>query len=153
MQRNVLETIMGAVVLMAAVVFLYVIYSGSWIKEDTGGYSLVVRFDRGGSVLPGTDVRISGVKVGAVTAQEFDPKMFQAVVTLNIRKDVELPKDSSAIITSDGLLGNYYIKLEPGAEDDLLKDGDQVAYAQGALDLVELINKFVVGGETAPKQE
>lgn len=153
MQRNVLETIMGAVVLMAAVVFLYVIYSGSGIKEDTGGYQLVVRFDRGGSVLPGTDVRISGVKVGAVTSQEFDPKMFQAVVTLNIRRDVELPKDSSAIITSDGLLGNYYIKLEPGAEDDLLKDGDQVAYAQGALDLVELINKFVVGGDTPPKQE
>ena len=141
MQRNVLETIMGAVVLIAAAAFLYVIYSGSGIKEDRGGYSLVVRFDRGGSVLPGTDVRISGVKVGAVTSQDFDPKMFQAVVKLNIRSDVELPKDSSAIITSDGLLGNYYIKLEPGAEDDLLKDGDEVAHAQGALDLVELINE------------
>ncbi|WP_374650472.1 outer membrane lipid asymmetry maintenance protein MlaD [Dongia sp.] len=153
MQRNVLETIMGAVVLVAAAVFLYVIYSGSGIKEDRGGYQLTVRFDRGGSVLPGTDVRISGVKVGAVTSQDFDPKMFQAVVTLNIRKDVELPKDSSAIITSDGLLGNYYIKLEPGAEDEILKDGDQVAYAQGALDLVELINKFVVGGSSEPKQD
>ena len=108
------------VVLVAAAVFLYVIYSGSGIKEDRGGYQLTVRFDRGGSVLPGTDVRISGVKIGAVTSQDFDPKMFQAVVKLNIRSDVELPVDSSAIITSDGLLGNYYIKLEPGAEDALL---------------------------------
>jgi phospholipid/cholesterol/gamma-HCH transport system substrate-binding protein len=148
MQRNVLETIMGAVVLVAAAAFLYVIYSGSGIREDRGGYQLVVRFDRGGSVLPGTDVRMSGVKIGAVTAQEFDPKMYQAVVTINVRSDIELPQDTSAIITSDGLLGNYYIKLEPGAADELLKDGDEIAYAQGALDLVELINKFVVGGSS-----
>jgi phospholipid/cholesterol/gamma-HCH transport system substrate-binding protein len=144
---------MGAVVLMAAVVFLYVIYSGSGIKEDRGGYQIVVRFDRGGSVLPGTDVRISGVKIGAVVAQEFLPKEFQAKITLNIRSDVELPTDTSAIITSDGLLGNYYIKLEPGADDAVLKDGDEIVHAQGALDLVELINKFVVGGSPAPTQE
>lgn len=152
MQRNVLETIMGALVLVAAAVFLYVIYSGSGIREDRGGYRLVVRFDRGGSALPGTDVRISGVKVGAVVSQEFDPKLYQAVVTINVRSDVELPTDSSAIITSDGLLGNSYIKLEPGAEDELLKDGDEVVHAQGALDLVELINKFVVGGTPSAEQ-
>ncbi|WP_374375768.1 outer membrane lipid asymmetry maintenance protein MlaD [Dongia sp.] len=148
MQRNVLETIMGAIVLIAAAAFLYVIYSGSGIREDRGGYQLTVRFDRGGSVLPGTDVRMSGVKIGAVTAQEFDPKMYQAVVTINVRSDIELPTDTSAIITSDGLLGNYYIKLEPGAADELLKDGEEITYAQGALDLVELINKFVVGGSS-----
>lgn len=148
MQRNVLETIMGAVVLVAAAAFLYVIYSGSGIREDSGGYRLIVRFDRGGSVLPGTDVRMSGVKIGAVTAQEFDPKMYQAVVSINVRSDIELPQDTSAIITSDGLLGNYYIKLEPGAADEILKDGDEITYAQGALDLVELINKFVVGGSS-----
>ena len=149
MQRNVLETIMGAVVLVAAAAFLYVIYSGSGIREDRGGYALTIRFDRGGSVLPGTDVRMSGVKVGAVTAQDFDAKMFQAVVRINVRSDIELPTDTSAIITSDGLLGNYYIKLEPGAADEILTDGGEITYAQGALDLVELINKFVVGGSSA----
>lgn len=148
MQRNVLETIMGAVVLVAAAAFLYVIYSGSGMREDRGGYQLTIRFDRGGSVLPGTDVRMSGVKIGAVTSQDFDPKMYQAVVTINVRSDIELPQDTSAIITSDGLLGNYYIKLEPGAADEILKNGDEITYAQGALDLVELINKFVVGGSS-----
>lgn len=148
MQRNVLETIMGAVVLAAAAAFLYVIYSGSGMREDRGGYQLTIRFDRGGAVLPGTDVRMSGVKVGAVTSQDFDPKMYQAVVTINVRSDIELPQDTSAIITSDGLLGNYYVKLEPGAADEILKDGDEITYAQGALDLVELINKFVVGGSS-----
>src|SRR5690606_9794232 len=98
MQRNVLETLMGAVVLVAAAAFLYVIYSGSGIREDRGGYQLIVRFDRGGSVLPGTDVRMSGVKIGAVTAQDFDPKMYQAVVAINVRSDIELPQDTSAII-------------------------------------------------------
>jgi phospholipid/cholesterol/gamma-HCH transport system substrate-binding protein len=148
MQRNVLETIMGAVVLVAAAAFLYVIYSGSGMREDRGGYQLTIRFDRGGSVLPGTDVRMSGVKIGAVTSQDFDPKMYQAVVTINVRSDIELPQDTSAIITSDGLLGNYYVKLEPGAAEEILKNGDEITYAQGALDLVELINKFVVGGSS-----
>lgn len=148
MQRNVLETIMGAVVLAAAAAFLYVIYSGSGIREDRGGYTLTVRFDRGGSVLPGTDVRMSGVKIGAVTEQDFDAEMYQAVVKINVRSDIKLPTDTSAIITSDGLLGNYYIKLEPGAADEILADGGEITYAQGALDLVELINKFVVGGSS-----
>ena len=91
---------------------------------------------------------MSGVKVGAVTSQDFDAKMFQAVVKINVRSDIELPTDTSAIITSDGLLGNYYIKLEPGAADEILADGGEITYAQGALDLVELINKFVVGGSS-----
>ena len=148
MQRNVLETIMGAVVLLAAAAFLYVIYSGSGVKETSGGYNLVIRLDRGGSVLPGTEVRAAGVKIGTVISQEFDADAFQAVLTLNIDGKIKLPTDSSAVITSDGLLGNNYILLEPGSDDALLKDGDRIDHAQGAINLADLINKFVVGTDS-----
>ncbi len=147
MRRNVIETIMGAVVIAAAAAFLYVIYTGSGISEDRGGYDLVIRFDSGGSTLPGTDVRMSGVKIGAVTDQRFDPEAYQAVVTINIDDAVKLPKDSSAVVTSDGLLGGAYIKLLPGAEEEMLKSGDRIQNAQGALDLADLITKFVAGGD------
>jgi phospholipid/cholesterol/gamma-HCH transport system substrate-binding protein len=147
MQRNVLETIMGAVVLLAAAAFLFVIYTSSGVKAASDGYHLTMRLDRGGSVTPGTDVRAAGVKVGTVVSQSFDPKAFQAVIVLDVDRDVPLPTDSSAIITADGLLGNNYVLLEPGGDDTLMKDGDEFKSAQGALNLGDLINKFVVGND------
>ncbi len=153
MQRNVLETIMGAVVLLAAAAFLYVIYSGSGVKETRGGYDLTIRLDSGGSVLPGTEVRAAGVKIGTVVSQEFDAEAFQAVLVLNIDGRVKLPTDSSAIITSDGLLGNNYILLEPGSDDTLMKNGDRIEHAQGAVNLADLINKFVIGTDSKPDEQ
>ncbi|HEY4161534.1 MAG TPA: outer membrane lipid asymmetry maintenance protein MlaD [Dongiaceae bacterium] len=149
MQRNVLETIMGAVVLLAAIAFLFVIYTAQGVKQASGGYHVVMRLDRGGSITPGTDVRAAGVKVGTVVKQEFDPANFQAVITLDIDGDVKLPTDSSAIVDADGLLGSNYVKLEPGADDTLMKEGDQFKSAQGAVSIVDLINKFVVGGDSS----
>jgi phospholipid/cholesterol/gamma-HCH transport system substrate-binding protein len=151
MQRNVLETIMGAVVLLAAATFFVVIYNASGVKAASDGYHLTMRLDRGGSVTPGTDVRAAGVKVGTVVSQTFDPKNFQAVIVLDIDRDVPLPTDSSAIITADGLLGNNYVLLEPGGDDTLMKDGDEFKSAQGALNLADLINKFVVGSDNSKK--
>jgi phospholipid/cholesterol/gamma-HCH transport system substrate-binding protein len=145
MQRNVLETVMGAVVLLAAAAFLYIIYGAAGVREASGGYHLVMRLDRGGSITPGTEVRAAGVKVGTVVKQEFDAKDFQAVITLDIDGKVQLPTDSSAIVDADGLLGSSYVKLEPGGDDTMMKDGDQFKSAQGAISIVDLINKFVVG--------
>jgi len=144
MSRNVLETVMGAVVLLVAVGFLFLIYSGTKANTSSDGYALVLRFDRGGSVLPGTDVRIAGVKVGSVTSQILDPEAYQAVVTIEVENDVKLPKDTSAVVTSDSLLGDNYVLLEIGGDTEMLQPGDRIANAQGAINLAELINKFVV---------
>jgi len=148
MQRNVLETVMGAVVLLAALAFLFIIYTSSGIKQASGGYHLTMRLDRGGSITPGTDVRAAGVKVGSVIGQRFDPETFQAVITLDINGDVKLPTDSSAIVDADGLLGSNYVKLEPGSDDTLMKNDDEFKHSQGAISIVDLINKFVVGSDS-----
>jgi phospholipid/cholesterol/gamma-HCH transport system substrate-binding protein len=146
MQRNVLETVMGAVVLLAAAAFLFIIYTASGVKERSGGYHLVMRLDQGGSITPGTDVRAAGVKVGSVVKQEFDAKNFQAVITLDIDKAVQLPTDSSANVDQDGLLGNPYVNLQLGSDDALMKEGDVFKSATGALSLNKIIGMALSGG-------
>jgi phospholipid/cholesterol/gamma-HCH transport system substrate-binding protein len=145
MQRNVLETVMGAVVLLAAAAFLYIVYGASGVSAPSSGYHLVMRLDQGGSIAPGTDVRAAGVKVGTVVKQEFDEKNFQAVITLDIDKRVQLPTDSSANVDQDGLLGNSYVNLQLGNDDAMMKDGDTFKYASGQLSLNKIIGMALSG--------
>ena len=145
MQRNTLETVLGAVVLLVAGYFLYLVYSQTDVSTEASGYPLQLRFDSGGSTPVGTDVRIAGVKVGSVIDQYFDPKAYQAVVTIEVQDEVKLPKDTSAVVTSDGLLGDNYILLNIGGDTAMLAPGERIKNVQGAINLADLINKFVVG--------
>src|SRR5215813_3185325 len=113
MNRNVIETIMGAVVLIVAVVFLVFAYSSA----NTGtvsGYQVTAKFTNVGDLQRGTDVRVGGIKVGSVTDTSLDPQTYLAIVHLSIRNDVKLPTDTAARILSAGLLGATYLALEPG---------------------------------------
>jgi phospholipid/cholesterol/gamma-HCH transport system substrate-binding protein len=148
MERNTLETVLGAVVLLVAGYFLYLVYSQTDVAAEASGYPLELRFDSGGSTGIGTDVRVAGVKVGTVTNQSFDPETYQAVVTIEIDDSVKLPKDTSAVVTSDGLLGDNYILLNIGGDTEMLASGDRIRNVQGAINLADLINKFVVGTES-----
>ncbi|MBJ6915449.1 MCE family protein, partial [Vibrio cholerae] len=87
---------------------------------------LELRFDSGGSTGVGTDVRIAGVKVGTVINQRFDPETYQAVVTIERDDPDKLPKDTSAVVTSDGLLGDNYILLNIGGDTEMLAAGDRI---------------------------
>src|SRR5215467_9042245 len=138
MERNTLETVLGAVVLIVAAGFLYLIYSQADVGGQATGYQLELRFDSGGSTIVGTDVRIAGVKVGSVIDQHFDTKTYQAVVTIEIQDDVKLPKDTSAVVTSDGLLGDNYILLNIGGDTDMLAPHDRIRNVQGAINLADL---------------
>jgi phospholipid/cholesterol/gamma-HCH transport system substrate-binding protein len=145
MQRNVLETVMGAVVLLAAAAFLFIVYSASGVKEASNGYHLIMRLDQGGSITPGTDVRAAGVKVGTVVKQEFDDQAFQAVITLDVDQRVKLPTDSSANVDQDGLLGNSYVNLQLGSDDAIMKEGDTFRYATGAISLGKILAMALSG--------
>lgn len=145
MQRNVLETVMGAVVLLAAAAFLFIIYSASGVSETSNGYHLVMRLDQGGSITPGTDVRAAGVKVGTVVKQEFDAENFQAVITLDIASNIKLPTDSSANVDQDGLLGNPYVNLQLGSDDTYMENNAVFRHATGALSLNKLIGMALSG--------
>ena len=116
MPRNIVETLLGAVVLAVALGFLAWAYGRS-DAGDPGGYTLRAKFDRVDGLDTGGDVRISGIKVGKVLAQELDPATYRAQVTFSVRNGIELPADSSAAVVSSGLLGGKYLSLVPGGDE------------------------------------
>ena len=142
MGRNLVETLIGAVVLTVAVVFLAFAYTRGGIGA-VDGYPLTGRFDRIDGLAEGSDVRMSGIKVGTVTGQDIDPATYLAVVTISVRPDLKLPRDSSAQIASDGLLGDKYLSLQAGGSDEMLKPGEEIQHTQGSIDIVSLVGRLI----------
>jgi phospholipid/cholesterol/gamma-HCH transport system substrate-binding protein len=141
-QRNVTELAAGAVVLVVAIVFLgyAVVHTG---HGDVGGYSLHADFDHIDGLTVGSDVRMAGVKVGNVTATSVDPQSYQARVAFTVQNDIKLPTDSSAEITSDGLLGGKYLSVAPGGAEKMLADNGAITITQGSVSLEQLLGKFI----------
>lgn len=144
MQNNLLETLIGALVLVVAGVFLYFAYSRTDVAAG-GGFELIAKFDRIDGISIGSDVRISGIKVGSITEQYLDPDSYEATLRFSINADYELPEDSSAKISKEGLLGGSFVALEPGGAPDLLEEGDEIQFTQGSVDLMGLIGQVVHG--------
>lgn len=145
MQRNIVETVMGAVVLVTAVSFAAYSYQNTDVKP-VDGYTVQAKFSSVDGVSMGSDVRVGGIKVGVVRSMSLDPKTYQAVMNLEVREDVQLPTDSSASIASEGLLGPKYVSLEPGAMDEFIEEGGQIEYTQASVSLESLIGKFITSG-------
>jgi phospholipid/cholesterol/gamma-HCH transport system substrate-binding protein len=144
MTRNLLETLLGAIVLIVAIVFLGFAYSASQLGDEEG-YELIARFDRVDGLQRGSDVRIGGIKVGTVVAQDLDPETYRARVHFTIREDVEVPADSSVAVVSDGLLGGKYLSLVPGGDVEMLEAGGEVLLTQSSINLEDLIGHFIYG--------
>jgi len=145
MQNSIVETLIGAAVLAVAVLFLLFAYSGTGIG-GISGYEVTAKFGRINGVTVGSDVRMSGVKIGTVSAVEIDSQDYGAVTRLIIGDDLQLPDDSSVRITSDGLLGNQYVSIEPGGSQTMLQPGGEIEYTQGAIDLIGLLGRTIFGG-------
>ena len=146
MSRNLLETVLGALVLLVAAAFLAYAYGRSDVG-DPGGYDLVAKFDRVDGLGAGADVRISGIKVGTVLDQWLDPETYRAAVRFSVAPTVELPADTSAAIVSEGLLGGKYLSLVPGADDRLLGPGDELTLTQSAIVLENLIGQLIFSAQ------
>jgi phospholipid/cholesterol/gamma-HCH transport system substrate-binding protein len=149
MSRNLLETMLGAIVLIVAIGFLLFAYNTSQVKED-GGYELIARFDKVDGLERGSDVRISGIKVGTVLDQTLDPESYRAEVRFSLREDIQLPADTSAAVVSNGLLGGKYLALVPGGDIEMLEPGGEVTLTQSAVNLEDLIGHMIFnqgGGE------
>lgn len=142
MSNNVVETVIGAAVLLVAGGFLaYASQSTDIGKGDS--YDLTAKFFAANGIASGADVRVSGVKVGSVSDLRLDEKTYEAVVALSIRKGIGIPSDSSAKIDSDGLLGGSYISIEPGGSEYELEPGEDIEHTQGSISIIELLGKAV----------
>ena len=148
MGERLVETLIGAVVLIVAGAFFYYAYTRSNV-HTVSGYTLSARFGSVGSLAVGSDVRVSGIKVGTVTREELDPQTYLATVQMSIDPKVQIPDDSAVRIAQDGLLGGNYLVIEPGGSDDMLRPGSTIAHSQGAVDLLSLVGQaiFSAGGK------
>lgn len=141
MRNNLVETIMGAVVLFITGGFLFFAFSNTSVGSGSGKM-YYANFDKVDGLAIGGEVKISGINVGTITAQHLDADTFEAVVEINIDENLVLPEDTFAKITSEGLLGGNYLVLDPGGSDVMLEEGDQITETQGAVDLLGLLSAF-----------
>ncbi len=148
MQRNVIETVMGGVVLIVAAMFVGIAFR-SGTATTPAGYQVTAEFDDASGMGPGSEVRMSGVKIGTVHSQELDPETYFAVVTLNISESIKLPRDTSARIIADGLLGSNFIALEPGGEEEMIPPGGEITFTQGSINVVDLLGRFIFSAAEA----
>ena len=142
MNKKPVETIMGIVVIFVAAFFLYFAYQVSDLQV-VKGYDINARFLKVGGLNVGSDVRINGIKVGTVIAQNLDPEDYVADVKLSISSNIQLPKDSVVSIVSDGLVGNKFIKIEPGKSKEVLQNGDTVANTKDFKTLEDMVGEII----------
>jgi|SRR5580658_832098 phospholipid/cholesterol/gamma-HCH transport system substrate-binding protein len=141
--RRTAEVLTGAAVLLIAAGFLAFAVAHSGRATGTAGYKLHAVFDHVDGLILGADVRIAGVKVGSVLAMTIDPKTYLAEVTMSVRDDIHLPKDSSAEVTSESLLGGKFLNLSPGGDTADLPPGGTITITQSSVSLEQLLGKFI----------
>jgi phospholipid/cholesterol/gamma-HCH transport system substrate-binding protein len=145
MQNGFVETLIGAAVIIVAVGFFYYGYNTTG-SGAVAGYEVVARFDRVDGISAGTDVKMSGIKIGTVTSQDLDQKAYRALVRMSIRNDIKLPEDSSIKVANEGLLGGAYLAVAPGGSDAMMVAGSEFETTQGSVDLVGLLSKAIFSG-------
>lgn len=146
MRKRNIEISVGALLLAGglALLMLAVNVSGLSLSQQTGGYKVVARFDNIGGLTERAKVSLSGVPIGEVTEIRIDTQRLMAEVELLIYAEIDyLSVDSSAQILTAGLLGEKYIGITPGFEDDLLKEGGVIQDTQSALVLEDIVGKFL----------
>jgi phospholipid/cholesterol/gamma-HCH transport system substrate-binding protein len=143
--NNTVETLIGAIVIAVAAVFLFFAYTSTG-SGSVAGYDVKARFSSVDGISNGTDVRLHGIKVGTVSALSLDPKTYYAIAHMSIRNDVKIPDDSAVKITSSGFLGSNYVAIQPGGSLKMVAQGGELTNTQGSIDVLGLIGRAVTGG-------
>ncbi len=147
MGKRGIETLVGLFVLLGMAGLVFLALQAANLGSLSGGdtYTVQARFDNIGGLKPRAPVRSAGVLVGRVKTISLDPATFQGVVTMDIERGFQFPKDTAAKILTAGLLGDQYIGLSPGGDDANLAAGDTIAQTQSAVVLENLIGQFLTG--------
>jgi phospholipid/cholesterol/gamma-HCH transport system substrate-binding protein len=147
MNKSTIELIAGIFVLIGIVCIGYLtIRLGKMELLGDNNYLIYARFESVAGLRPGAQVEISGVTVGRVESISLDQKRQMANVKMKINKDVQLTDDAIASVKTSGLIGDKYIMLSLGASEEMLAPGDTIVDTQPAMDVEELVSKYVFGG-------
>lgn len=144
MRNNSFETLIGALVILICILFiaLSIKVSGSRQKLSSS-YTVIAEFDNAEGLNIGSDIKISGVKVGNISNIELNKENYKAKTTLKIVNGLEVPADSVFKISTSGLIGNKFINIKIGADEEFLKNGDFVEFTESTMDLEDLISRFI----------
>lgn len=142
MNRSLVETFLGVMVVAVAVGFFIFALQATEVGA-VDGYGLEARFLKVGGLEVGSDVRISGVKVGTVTDRRLDTESFEAVVLFTVSADLRLPTDTQAVVTSEGLLGNKYLRLIPGSATDIVARGGEITRTRDYRTLEDTVSEII----------
>ena len=145
MNKRGIETLVGLFVLLGLIGLVFLALKAANLATFRQGdtYTVSARFDNVGGLKPRAPVRSAGVTIGRVTAINLDGKTFQGVVTMDLEKHVQFPRDSSAKILTAGLLGDQYVGIEAGIDEAMLAGGDRVKLTQSAIVLEQLIGQLL----------
>lgn len=146
MRRASLDTIVGVFVLIGILCLGYLSIKLGKLELLGGNYyHLAAYFDSVSGLKAGAAVEIAGVEVGRVDEITFDPKNSRARVTLKMRPGVPVQEDVIASVRTRGIIGDKFILFKPGGSDKVLKEGGVIRETESAVDLEELISKYVHG--------
>jgi phospholipid/cholesterol/gamma-HCH transport system substrate-binding protein len=149
--NNYFEIIVGTFVLGCAALFFFNSLNSAKIK-NTSGYHLSVKFDNASGIEAGSDVKISGIKIGSVEDSALDTNSYRANLQILVDSTVKLPVDSSAKIVSSGLLGEKYLELTIGSQEEFLVDGGEIIFTQSSVNFEELLGKFIFNDKNDKKE-
>ena len=147
MKKVSIETAVGIFVLIGIVCIGYItIKLGKMELIGGNHYRVTARFESVSGLKSGASIEMAGVEIGKVESIDLDQTDQVAVVGLKIYKNVKLSDDVIASVKTAGLIGDKYIHISPGGSDVILKNGDEISETESAVDLEELISKYVFGG-------
>ncbi len=142
--KSFIDTIVGAGIICFVAFCSYYFYN-NFGNETHDMCHFRVFFNNIDGLSVGSDVRLSGIKVGSVEKQTVDKETYMAVVDLSIDKSFcNLPRDTVISVVNEGLLGGKYVKIMPGVDDDYFKDGDTIKNTQSSISIESLLGKLLL---------
>jgi phospholipid/cholesterol/gamma-HCH transport system substrate-binding protein len=155
MQRAILDLWVGIFVVagLAALLFLALKVGNMSGYDSRTAYTVKAEFDNIGGLKSRAPIKCAGVVVGRVTGIGFDAKTYEAVVSMSLDSHNKFPKDTSASIMTSGLLGEQYVSLDAGGDEQMLAEGDTLTITQGAIVLENLIGKFLYNKSSSDTQD
>ncbi len=148
--NNYFEIIVGTFVLICALFFLFSSMKTAKVGP-TAGYQLMAKFDNVSGVNIGSEVKISGVKIGVVEEQSLDTENYRAILKFRISEEIKIPADSSIKIASESLLGGKHLAIEIGGDEEFLNEGDEIEFTQSSINFEDLLGRFMFSGDNKNK--
>ena len=143
MNKNIFETILGAIVIIVAIVFGFKLYEQFNINNQSKNYTIYALFNNSGGVKKGADVRISGVRIGKILDVNLDNENYKAKIKMEISDKIVLSKDSIVEIASDGFIGGKYIRIILGTDTKLLNQNSELKNTKDIVSLEQMLGKLI----------